>query len=180
VAKAKLSSTIMERISKIKNWRSIGNGHFAANFHCKLSGWSRPINSLTSSLTTAEAAKTNMEDIMWNIPTKEDLAKIPALYETEHIPLKNKIIHMHFFILDCDWWICEHNGGDMLFGFAILNGDYQFGEWGFINMEDLKNVRVGGYLEVDRDLYWESRPASEVEGICRAQGWHYEPATNQK
>ncbi|WDP90458.1 MAG: transposase [Desulfobacter sp.] len=41
VAKAKLSSTIMGRISKIKNWRSIGNGHFAANFHCKLSGWSR-------------------------------------------------------------------------------------------------------------------------------------------
>ena len=29
------------RISKIKNWRSIGNGHFAANFHCKLAGWSR-------------------------------------------------------------------------------------------------------------------------------------------
>lgn len=42
VAKAKLSSTIMGRISKIKNWRSIGNGHFAANFRCKLSGWSRP------------------------------------------------------------------------------------------------------------------------------------------
>ena len=42
VAKAKLSSTIMERISTIKNWRSIGNGHFAANFHCKLSGWGRP------------------------------------------------------------------------------------------------------------------------------------------
>ena len=41
VAKAKLTSTIMGRISKIKNWRSIGNGHFAANFHCKLSGWSR-------------------------------------------------------------------------------------------------------------------------------------------
>ena len=41
VAKAKLSSTIMGRISKIKNWRSIGSGHFAANFYCMLSGWSR-------------------------------------------------------------------------------------------------------------------------------------------
>ena len=42
VAKAKLSPTIMGRISKIKNWRSIGNGHFAGNFHCMLSGWSCP------------------------------------------------------------------------------------------------------------------------------------------
>ena len=42
VAKVKLSSTIMGQISRIKNWRSIGNGHFAANFYRKLSGWSRP------------------------------------------------------------------------------------------------------------------------------------------
>ena len=42
VAKAKLSSSIMGAISKIKNqdWRSIGSGHFAANFHSKLHGWS--------------------------------------------------------------------------------------------------------------------------------------------
>ena len=26
---------------------------------------------------------------MWNEPTKEELAKIPRLYETEDIPLKN-------------------------------------------------------------------------------------------
>ena len=42
VAKAKLSSTVMGEISRIKNWRSIGNGHFTANFHRQLSGWSRP------------------------------------------------------------------------------------------------------------------------------------------
>lgn len=41
VAKVKLSSTIMTEISRIKHWRSIGNGHFAANFHRKLTGWSR-------------------------------------------------------------------------------------------------------------------------------------------
>ena len=41
VAKAKLTSTIMGRISGIKKWRSIGNGHFAANFQLKLTGWSR-------------------------------------------------------------------------------------------------------------------------------------------
>ena len=40
VAKAKLTSTIMGKISRIKKWRSIGNGHFAANFKLKLTGWS--------------------------------------------------------------------------------------------------------------------------------------------
>jgi hypothetical protein len=41
VAKVKLTSTVMGHISRIKNWRSIGGGHFAANFHCRLGGWSR-------------------------------------------------------------------------------------------------------------------------------------------
>lgn len=40
LAKVKLSSTIMGEISRIKQWRSIGNGHFTASFHHKLSGWS--------------------------------------------------------------------------------------------------------------------------------------------
>ena len=41
VGKVKLSATIMGQISRIENWRSIGNGHFAANFRCQLQGWSR-------------------------------------------------------------------------------------------------------------------------------------------
>ena len=41
VAKAKLTSSIMGQISRIKKWRSIGNGSFAANFRLKLTGWSR-------------------------------------------------------------------------------------------------------------------------------------------
>jgi hypothetical protein len=42
VAKVKLTSNVMGHISRIKKWRSIGNGHFAANFRCRLAGWSRP------------------------------------------------------------------------------------------------------------------------------------------
>lgn len=40
VAKVRLSPTVTGQISKIKNWRSIGNGHFAANFYCRLFNWS--------------------------------------------------------------------------------------------------------------------------------------------
>ena len=35
---------------------------------------------------------------MWNEPSKERLAKIPKLYETENIPLPDKLIYLHFFI----------------------------------------------------------------------------------
>jgi hypothetical protein len=41
VGKVKLTSNVMNQISRIKKWRSIGNGHFAANFRCRLTGWSR-------------------------------------------------------------------------------------------------------------------------------------------
>ena len=42
VAKLKLSPTVAGKISKVKRWRAIGQGHFAANIYCKLEGWSRP------------------------------------------------------------------------------------------------------------------------------------------
>jgi hypothetical protein len=42
VGKVKLTSRILGQISRIKNWRSIGSGCFAANFRCQLQGWSHP------------------------------------------------------------------------------------------------------------------------------------------
>jgi hypothetical protein len=44
---------------------------------------------------------------MWNTPTREELDRIPKLYETENTPLKEKIIHLHFFIGGCDWYIAD-------------------------------------------------------------------------
>jgi hypothetical protein len=58
---------------------------------------------------------------MWNQPNSNKLAQIPNLYETEKIPLKNKIIHHHFFIGGCDWYIAEFDGEDIFWGFVILN-----------------------------------------------------------
>jgi hypothetical protein len=37
----------------------------------------------------------------------EQLAKLPKLYETEKVPLKDKPIYIHFFIGDCDWFISD-------------------------------------------------------------------------
>ena len=101
---------------------------------------------------------------MFNTPTDETLKQLPGLYDTEFIALPDKLIHLHFFISGCDWYIAEYDGIDTFFGFCILGG----AEWGYISFDELKAIKVGGWLEVDNDLYWTPKFASEVEKIRRA------------
>lgn len=102
---------------------------------------------------------------MWNTPSKEQLANIPDLYKTEDIALDDKVIFAHFFVGSCDWFMAEFNQKDVFFGFAILNGDLDMAEWGYISFDELKSIKIQGWLEVEFDCYWEPRPAREVNLI---------------
>jgi len=106
---------------------------------------------------------------MWNIPSKEKLASIPDLCETENIPIEEKLVHLHFFIGSCDWWITEFDGKDTFFGFACL-GDPAMAEWGYLSFRELKNATAGP-LEVDREVNWKIKPVKEIprlkEAACR-------------
>ena len=108
---------------------------------------------------------------MWNVPSKERLAKMPRLYETEHLPLKDKQVFLHFFIGSADWYICEFDG-DLFWGYAHLEDD-QNAEWGFVSFTELKSIKLQGWLEVDCEIEeaWEVRKASEIEKIRKAHGW---------
>ena len=110
---------------------------------------------------------------MWNEPTKERLAKIPKLYQTESIPLKDKMIHLHFFIGGCDWYISEFDGEDIFWGFAILNNDLQNAEWGYISFSESKAIKLNGWVEIDCETedVWQVRKASEIEKIRIAHVW---------
>ena len=103
---------------------------------------------------------------MWNTPTKQRLAKIPKLYETENVPLKDKLIHLHFFIAGCDWYVAEYEGEDTFFGYSILNGDQEMAEWGYISFDELKELKLK-WLEVDCETEeaWHVRRASEIDKI---------------
>jgi len=109
---------------------------------------------------------------MFNTPTDETLNQLlPGLYDTEFIALPDKLIYLHFFIgEDFDWYIAEYDGEDLFFGFANL-GDFQNAEWGYISFNELKSIKVGGWLEVNFDICWTPKPASEVEIIRRAHNW---------
>lgn len=108
---------------------------------------------------------------MWNKPSKEELSKMPAMYSTENVPLREKVIHMHFFIGGCDWYATEYDPKDELFfGFAILNNDLQNAEWGYFSLKELSELKVS-FVEVDHDLHWTPTQAQNVEKIAEAQGW---------
>ena len=109
---------------------------------------------------------------MWNEPTRERLDRIPRLYETEQIPLKEKLIYLHFFIGGCDWFITEFDGDDLFWGFAILNNDLEMAEWGYISFGELKAINLHGFqIDCETEDAWRVRKASEVQRICEAQGW---------
>ncbi len=106
---------------------------------------------------------------MWNEPSSQELEKLPSLYSQENVPSSDQLIHMHFFLGGCDWYIAEYDGRSRdFFGFAILNNDLQNAEWGYTNFDELRSISLRG-IEVDRDLHWTLRKASEVDQILRAQ-----------
>jgi len=108
---------------------------------------------------------------VWNKPTDAELRTLPPLYSSESTPLKEKVIHMHFFIGGCDWYATEYDQQDQLFfGFAILNNDLEMAEWGYFSLKELAELKAS-FVEVDRDLYWNPMQAQNVEKICEAQGW---------
>mgnify|MGYP006420742151 FL=1 len=113
---------------------------------------------------------------MWNEPTKERLARIPKLYDTEEIPVQGKEIYLHFFLGGSDWFISETNGEDIMFGFCILNNDYEMAEWGYVSLSELRSIKIEGWLEVDCELedHWKVRPAKDVDQIRKACGWMLE------
>jgi len=98
-------------------------------------------------------------------PTEAQLSIIPGLYKTESIPTEDKIIHAHFQIFDSHWYIIEWDSVDTMFGFCILTGDLQNSEYGYVSLEDLKQIKIHGIYEVEFDTNWVPTPAGEVELI---------------
>jgi hypothetical protein len=109
---------------------------------------------------------------MFNKQTAVQLATLPRLYQTEEIPLKDKLVYLRFsFPSGSDWWAYEFDGNDTFFGYVILNNDIEMSEAGYFSLSELIDIRIYGYLEIQCEPYWQIRPANQVEKICIAQGW---------
>jgi hypothetical protein len=108
---------------------------------------------------------------VWNIPSEERLSRIPRIKETEPIPLRDKLVHLHFFMGGCDWYVVEYDGENLFFGYAILNNDYDNAEWGYVSFQELKRINISG-IEVDceKEEFWDMRKAGEIRGIVESGG----------
>lgn len=109
-----------------------------------------------------------MEDDVWNRPTDEELAKLPAYRSTENIPFEDKIIHLHLYIGACHWYIAEYQPEHRIFfGFANL-GDPQNAEWGDIPLDELDEIDIKG-VQVERDLHWKPARFRDIEEEAQSQ-----------
>lgn len=99
---------------------------------------------------------------MYNEPTAEELNKVPRLYKTEHIPLSERNVYFHFFCGNSDWWILEYDPKDRLF-FGIAKIFVH--ELGYISFDDMRDAKVFGVMEVERDLNFEIKKIKEIEEL---------------
>jgi hypothetical protein len=100
---------------------------------------------------------------MWNKPIEKRLAKIPQLYTTQNTLAKDKIIHLHFFIGGCDWYVAEYDGKDTFYGFVVLNGDKQNAGWGNFSFSELCTIKKG-FVEIDceKAIYFKPSAVQQI------------------
>jgi Protein of unknown function (DUF2958) len=86
----------------------------------------------------------------------QTLATMPVTYEQG--PLGDEaVVHLHYFLNDCDWWITELDLEDQVsqaFGLVQLNG-YE-PELGYISITELVS------LGVELDVHWHKQTLSQV------------------
>jgi hypothetical protein len=101
-------------------------------------------------------------------PPKKIAQKVPAPYETDAVPLADKVIHLHYFTGGSDWYLAELDPtGTLAFGFVCLNSDRQNAEWGWLDLAELESVYVPPFGIVERDCWW--RPRRFAEAVPWAQ-----------
>jgi len=106
---------------------------------------------------------------MWAKPTQADLNRMPQIGETDGKSNATVVVQGHFFMGGNDWFITEFDGEDRFFGFAILNGDYDMAEWGYISFNELKELKMA-FMEVDFDKFWTRRQVQDVDKIKLGNG----------
>lgn len=90
--------------------------------------------------------------------TEQLREQLPPLYATEKE--KDPTIYVKFFTpwSNWTWYATEFDGQDRFFG--IVNG-FEW-EWGYFSLSELESVRGPAGLGIERDLYFEPQPVSQV------------------
>lgn len=85
---------------------------------------------------------------------------MPKTYEQDGLGLES-VAFLHYFLGGCDWYITEKDmdGGVLqAFGYAVLNGDREMAELGYISIAEL--VKHGAEL----DLHFTPKTINSIMG----------------
>jgi Protein of unknown function (DUF2958) len=93
--------------------------------------------------------------------TKELLKKLPPLYSQENA--EDPLVICKFFYPDFSWtwYAIEFDGKDTFFGYVT---GFE-GELGNFSLSELEEGRGSLGLPIERDLYFEPKPLSEVKKL---------------
>jgi hypothetical protein len=110
------------------------------------------------------------------LPPPEVLSQIPGARQTESTAAEDKTIWLHYFSAASDHYIAEawqepESQGEpdrwMGFGYARFAAFPDLAEWGYIDLDELEQVRVEGPgglpVIVERDLAWQPKPFREIQ-----------------
>ncbi|HEX9087831.1 MAG TPA: DUF2958 domain-containing protein [Arthrobacter sp.] len=103
-------------------------------------------------------------------PPASEMATWPQLYATDNNgPIGEKPIQAHYFQGGMDWYIAEYDpAGNEAFGYADLG--MGGGEWGYIPLGDVEELRGQMGLPIERDLdFTPGTPANECIDRYKAE-----------
>ncbi len=83
--------------------------------------------------------------------------------------VRDPIIIAHYFnpVGSGDWYASEFDPEDKIFyGYTSIFGDWN-DEWGSFSLEEFESLKLPFGLSIERDLYWNERPASQVDKIAK-------------
>ena len=83
--------------------------------------------------------------------------EIPALYETDHLPVDQpRVAYAKFFTPDAQWtwFVFEWDGEDTCFGRV----DGLCSELGYFSLKELSSLKGPFGCPVERDAHWKPQP----------------------
>ncbi len=98
--------------------------------------------------------------------TDEIKKQLPPLYSQDNLP--DPICVLKYFTPDAGWTFYAVEGakqedGDWLFFGKVVSPMMPQGELGYFSLNELKKVRGGLGLPIERDIYWTSTPLSQCK-----------------
>jgi hypothetical protein len=93
------------------------------------------------------------------------LEGIPGIYESVDVPFPEKIVKLHIFRENADWFIVEYDSSQRLFyGYANVRPGSP--GWGCFALDEIANCHLPSFSpDAELDLRWRPKKAKEIQDI---------------